>query len=112
MKDELNLQFKNLPLPDRQSIRYKGFDYRGVGYYHVTICCHEKKCRFGKAYKSIVFHECLKIYKSQNIWMGKLWQRNYWERIIRNEDAYYEIGNYIINNPRVWHEDKKYVDDV
>lgn len=37
---------------------------------------------------------------------GKLWQRNYWEHIIRNDDAYYRIAQYIINNPAKWDNDK------
>jgi REP element-mobilizing transposase RayT len=35
----------------------------------------------------------------------KLWQRNYWEHIIRNEKSYHNISNYIINNPSKWKED-------
>jgi REP element-mobilizing transposase RayT len=35
----------------------------------------------------------------------KLWQRNYWEHIIRNENSYQNISNYIINNPSKWNED-------
>ncbi len=34
-----------------------------------------------------------------------LWQRNYWEHIIRNENSYQNISNYIINNPSKWNED-------
>lgn len=37
---------------------------------------------------------------------GKLWQRNYWEHIIRNQEAYERISEYIINNPKKWGEDK------
>lgn len=58
------------------------------------------------AYKSLVANECLNIYKSNNEKMGKLWQRNYYEHIIRNERAYQNISNYIINNPAKWREDK------
>ena len=36
----------------------------------------------------------------------KLWQRNYWEHIIRNEDEYLRIANYIKNNPIKWYNDK------
>ncbi|MET3046985.1 hypothetical protein [Flavobacterium covae] len=36
----------------------------------------------------------------------KIWQRNYWEHIIRNENAYHRISNYIINNPQKWENDK------
>lgn len=35
----------------------------------------------------------------------KLWQRNYWEHIIRDEKSYQIISNYIINNPSKWKED-------
>ncbi len=37
---------------------------------------------------------------------GKLWQRNYWEHIIRDERSYNAIRKYIINNPRNWDVDK------
>jgi putative transposase len=60
------------------------------------------------AYKSLVANGCLKIYKSKNEIMGKFWQRNYWEHIIRNDESYQHISNYIINNPQNWHDDKFY----
>ena len=60
------------------------------------------------AYKSIVANGCLKIYKSRDEVMGKFWQRNYYEHIIRNEFAYYNISEYIINNPIKWEEDRFY----
>ena len=58
------------------------------------------------AYKSLVTHGCLEIYKSKNEMMGKLWQRNYWEHIIRNDISYRRISEYIINNPVKWIDDK------
>ena len=60
------------------------------------------------AYKSLVANGCLEIYKSKNEMMGKLWQRNYYEHIIRNEQSYQTISDYIINNPAKWAEDKFY----
>ena len=36
---------------------------------------------------------------------GKLWQRNYWEHIIRNETSGERIAQYIINNPQKWDDD-------
>ncbi|WP_027390023.1 transposase [Chrysiogenes arsenatis] len=39
----------------------------------------------------------------------KLWQRNYWERIIRDEAEYVKIGEYIENNPARWKEDTLFV---
>jgi len=35
-----------------------------------------------------------------------LWQRNYYEHIIRNEQDLSDIRNYIINNPLQWHLDE------
>ncbi|OQA99772.1 MAG: hypothetical protein BWY22_00211 [Bacteroidetes bacterium ADurb.Bin217] len=37
--------------------------------------------------------------------MGKLWQRNYHEHIIRDEQSYLKISEYIINNPANWDND-------
>ena len=37
---------------------------------------------------------------------GSIWQRNYYEHIIRNEKAYNNITQYIINNPKNWGKDK------
>lgn len=38
----------------------------------------------------------------------KLWQRNYHEHIIRDEQSYQNISKYIINNPAKWEDDKFY----
>lgn len=37
-----------------------------------------------------------------------VWQRNYFERIIRNEKAYMIVEEYIHNNPFQWENDKYY----
>ena len=37
---------------------------------------------------------------------GKLWQRNYYEHIIRNDESYIRISEYIKNNPQNWKGDK------
>ena len=37
-----------------------------------------------------------------------VWQRNYHEHIIRNNNAHQNIANYIINNPVNWGKDKFY----
>ncbi|CAN5252261.1 transposase [soil metagenome] len=60
------------------------------------------------AYKSLVSNACLDIYKSKNEMMGKFWQRNYYEHIIKNEQSYKTISNYIITNPANWKDDKFY----
>jgi len=36
---------------------------------------------------------------------GRLWQRNYYERIVRNEEALSRIRHYILDNPARWKKD-------
>ena len=59
-------------------------------------------------FKSISTHEyAMNVYA--NKWRpfpGKLWQRNYYERIIRNEIEMNRIRQYIINNPSQWENDE------
>lgn len=62
------------------------------------------------AFQSIVTVEYIRGVKTFG-WTpfnGKLWQRNYYEHIIRNEQSYQTISNYIINNPAKWEDDKFY----
>ena len=40
--------------------------------------------------------------------LGNIWQRNYYEHIIRNEQSYYRISEYILNNPKNWDKDTFY----
>jgi len=41
----------------------------------------------------------------QNVEPPPIWQRNYYEHIIRDEKSYQRISEYIINNPKNWKED-------
>jgi len=36
-----------------------------------------------------------------------VWQRNYYEHIIRNEDDFEAIRRYILTNPLQWHQDRE-----
>jgi REP element-mobilizing transposase RayT len=38
-----------------------------------------------------------------------LWQRNYWEHIIRSDESMSRIGDYIVNNPATWESDQLYL---
>ena len=43
-------------------------------------------------------------------WMpfaGRLWQRNYYEHIVRNEESLNRIRDYILNNPARWSFDRE-----
>ena len=44
----------------------------------------------------------------QNTDIYDVWQRNYYEHIIRNDQSYQTISDYIVNNPKKWNDDKFY----
>ncbi len=62
------------------------------------------------AYKSLCVHHGLSWIKQHqpNRMLGKLWQRNYYEHIIRNEREINRIREYIRNNQAQWELDKLY----
>ncbi|HQT91529.1 MAG TPA: transposase, partial [Candidatus Kryptobacter bacterium] len=37
---------------------------------------------------------------------SRIWQRNYYEHIVRNEDELNRIRAYIFNNPAMWPSDE------
>ncbi len=57
-----------------------------------------------RGYKSSVTKKINSLYGQ--ISYVTIWQRNYYEHIIRNEQSYETIANYILNNPAKWTEDK------
>ena len=60
------------------------------------------------AFQSITTVEYIRGVKTKN-WKPfdkKIWQRNYWEHIIRNNKSYNTISKYIKNNPNNWDKDK------
>ncbi len=62
------------------------------------------------AFKSISTNEYICGVKQKN-WQRfdkKLWQRNYYEHIIRNEKSHRQISEYVKNNPSKWLDDTYY----
>ena len=55
-------------------------------------------------YKSVSTRQINRINKAQG---SVIWQRNYYEHIIRNDEALNNIREYIFNNPINWVEDKE-----
>ena len=60
------------------------------------------------AFKSLCVHHCLKWIQSNNpsFHMGRLWQRNFWKHIVRDEIELHQLREYIINNPMKWDNDE------
>lgn len=187
----------SIDLPNRQSIRLKGFDYSSNGHYFVTICTHNRENIFGEiknktmvlnkngeivefVLNSLPRHFFVELIKFQimpnhvhfivqitnvinddgredrgsenqqcgredraptlgriiayfkyestkqivkcvgagifppdfirknqlNLPFPKIFQRNYYEHIIKNEPEYLKICWYIENNPQMWDRDR------
>lgn len=66
-----------------------------------------------RAFKSITTNNYIENVKNNN-WSPfdrKLWQRNYYDRIIRNDDELRKIQQYIDCNPENWDDDEENLSD-
>ena len=117
-------------LPKRKQTRLPDYDYSSAGAYFVTFCTQEKRCFLseilvGAIHESPLHTEgdCkrallgkaigfLKMNSSKQIHQLfpelSVWQRSFYEHIIRNENDYLEIWSYIENNPLKWAQDRFY----
>jgi REP-associated tyrosine transposase len=60
-------------------------------------------------FKTMTTNEYIRCVK-QHGWppfAGKLWQRNYYEHIVRSENELNRIREYITNNPKQWESDRE-----
>ncbi len=60
-------------------------------------------------FKTMTTNEYIRGVKQQG-WLrfdGRLWQRNYYEHVIRSEGSLQAIREYIVNNPAQWHLDRE-----
>jgi putative transposase len=65
-----------------------------------------------KWFKTMTTNEYIRNVK-QNYWQpfdGKLWQRNYYEQIIRDEASLQRVREYINMNPLQWQQDKLFAE--
>ncbi len=62
------------------------------------------------AYKSTVSTACLNYHKQNQpgVWLDKIWQRGFDERLVRDVGAFDNISTYIINNMGNWESDKNF----
>ncbi len=68
--------------------------------------------RMIQAFKSITTHHYTTGIKQRDwpSFQKRLWQRNYYERIIRNDEELNHIRQYIRDNPKNWHQDPENID--
>lgn len=107
----------------RRSIRLKGYDYTQPGAYFITVCAWQDLPRHDpylqprpytpvrhalpelvRAFKSFSARRVIILRRSPGV---PVWQRNYYEHIIRSEDEWRKIHDYILTNPARWDEDRE-----
>jgi len=62
-------------------------------------------------FKTMTTNEYMRNIKNNN-WPAfnkRLWQRNYYDHVIRDEESLNKTREYIINNPKKWRDDEYYV---
>ena len=98
----------NSDIHQRRSIRLKDYDYSQMGLYFITICTQNRLFLFGEIVGSIVRGVKIGITKwfHNNTDIRMVWQRNYYDHIIRNGKSYHRIVEYIQSNPLKWKDDK------
>jgi REP element-mobilizing transposase RayT len=61
-----------------------------------------------RAYKSMVTRRINRLREVKGV---SIWQRNYYERVIRNNFELNQIRAYILQNPLQWEHDRYYLPD-
>lgn len=86
----------------RKQLRLKGYDYSSHGV--CSRACGPRPGSIGAIigqYKSAVTKQ-IRLLENNSVY---IWQRNYYEHIIRDKDDLNHIRQYIVNNPKQWDED-------
>ncbi len=82
-------------------------------------CMYNPKRKDSRTLKANSLGAIVSHYKaavSRRAWSGligrsqRIWQRNYYDHIVRDEASLNEIRKYIVENPARWHDDSLYVD--
>ncbi|MHB1277900.1 MAG: hypothetical protein ACYC1Q_05840 [Bacteroidia bacterium] len=77
--------------------RLAGFDYSREALYFLTLCCKDRAHLFGEVIDNQMDDGQYRV--------KDIWQRNYYEHIIRDENSYKFISDYIRDNPEKWKDD-------
>ena len=63
------------------------------------------------SFKSLCCFSWRQYLKNNNLgYLGKIWQCRYYDHVIRDEQGYWKIINYIYNNPTDWLKDENYIE--
>ena len=118
----------NNQLPKRKSIRLSQYDYSQNGAYFITICTKDRRHLLSKIHTVGAIRESplqgrsdlskiigyLKMNASKQIHEKygniEVWQRGYYDHVVRNQVDYDDIYRCIENNPTQWELDELYTD--
>lgn len=91
----------------RKPLRLTEYDYSVPGYYFVTLCTKNKEHLFWvpDVGATIIQQTKGRITKRAGF---SLWQRSFYDHVIRGDDDYREIWHYIDSNPQKWQDDCYY----
>jgi len=98
----------------RRSIRLPGYDYSQPGAYFVTISLQGREALSAPTPRIYPLSEIVRAFKSFSARRinavrqtpgTPVWQRSYYEHIIRTEQDHQQIHHYIQANPANWDED-------
>jgi putative transposase len=70
---------------------------------------HAKRSTLGQILRFFKSKSAIEINKMLGRENDRLWQRNYYEHIIRNEEELANIQEYIFRNPSQWDKDEYYI---
>ena len=101
-------------LPQRRINRLSGFMYGGGNTYFLTICTQNRQHLLGEVVEGTpsptnqripALISTLKRLTNRRI--GRpIWQRSYYDHVVRNQADFDEILRYIQNNPAAWTENR------
>ena len=59
-------------------------------------------------------NECIREVKNGNLprFNNQIWQRSFYDHIIRKNESLNKIKEYIIINPKEWHKDKLNINNI
>ena len=111
---------KENELPQRKKLRLQNFDYSSSGAYFITICTKARKMLSAPTVSEIIqsFKRYSTVEYTKMVKDGilppfdkQIWQRSFYDHVIRNRDDYNEIYKYIYENPMKWQFDQLYAEE-
>ena len=119
----------DMEMPNRKPNRIAGYDYSQSGAYFITICTQDRKKILSRISVGTPLPGCPQIPHDENghprtgvptrtseiarfvgtfkrfcnkEYGSNIWQSRYYDHVIRNQQDYNEVWEYIENNPTKW----------